>query len=103
MGKHSPGPWKVIEQGIYTHVAHSDLGYRIANVFNQSSGGDFAKEETNSNAALIAASPELYRDLEIAANSIELLARLTEGEINTKAMQLVAAFNLTLKKARGES
>lgn len=95
--KHTMGPWKVVEQDIYTHVAHNELGFRIANVFNQSSGGEFAKEEVKANAHLIAAAPEML-------HLVEVLLNVTVNAVDPNDFSDIRKqCRAVLAKARGES
>lgn len=70
--QHTPAPWKVDDEiGIYA-VTPGNL-HRIATVHHPLVG------EIDANANLIAAAPDLYRENEQAALSLEEAAKLLSG------------------------
>jgi hypothetical protein len=66
---HIPGPWHV-EQNEDGLVIHSDDGTEICEVTGQTFD-EYAEEETEANAKLIAAAPELLDALKMAECVIE--------------------------------
>ena len=59
--KHTPGPWYAVGDIIYKDIA--DRRYSIADVHHWS-------EETEANAQLISAAPDMLRELQIAFGTI---------------------------------
>lgn len=68
---HTPGPWKVVVFGTYARrkvMIKAHLDYLVANIPTFYPTGEHMDLEQRSNAALIAAAPDLLEALERAVN-----------------------------------
>ena len=96
--KFTPGPWEYDEHGQFIHK-NGDLSRRIADIrgygwLSLVKGMEPAAKELNSNAALIAAAPDLYEALEkIATKSLPNPA---------PGQKIIKLAEVALAKARGE-
>ena len=104
MPKFTPGPWSLLfndktkvvleQQGVAVFVADTYAGFTKS------------EEEQKANAALIAAAPEMYRDLHEAV--VEMCSNCPSGKnsggemCESTADCFVAKWKITLEKARGE-
>lgn len=100
--KHTPGPWLIAKTDAAFVYALNDRGYNRfwAHVIggNLRRGESTSKVETEANARLIAAAPDLLADLQEACDRIEdLVSRLggTDPEKATKQ------YRATIAKATG--
>lgn len=90
-GKHTPGPWKVRENGGLMQSVEAKRDWLVFKC-----GRDFmAREELEANARLIAAAPELLEALELLIAETDPL-RLNSGEPWCRVRAVIA-------KARGEA
>jgi hypothetical protein len=65
--KHTPGPWEIRTDNDGTHIVGGDRFYDIAKVVIESTD-TAAHYETQANARLIAAAPEMYEALKAIAS-----------------------------------
>ncbi len=102
MSKHTPGPWIVLTQGTGVSIAqdeeHPDRagGHRIAKMHS-------GKPTIHTDAALIAAAPDLLEALEASDAIVTILAGAsgeTEHSMVKRTAELTAA---AIAKARGQS
>jgi hypothetical protein len=67
MSKHTPGPWRVEAvdaEGTLVYHRVMSAGYRVAGVYTIRGGRGLSREESDANAHLIAAAPEMLAALE---------------------------------------
>lgn len=90
MSKHTPGPWRAVDNGTYFEIrsGYQQLGDACASKFLDD--GDNAQ----ANATLMAAAPQLLGDLTDAAAQLRKLG----GEVNAA---LAARFEATIAAAVG--
>jgi hypothetical protein len=110
MTKHTPGPW-AIEQFAHPYGRHEDrtITRRLANgnPFRIGRAYNIAgPEETDANARLIAAAPELLAALEIAERRIVELCRavcvLSGNPKKARAEDYAGEIREAIKKATGQ-
>ena len=107
MSKHTKGPWVVDEM---TSISPADdLSLEIASVQNidNVSGKWMLLEESQANARLIAAAPELYDELVQADAQMQMAYECVESGRYNEALLHLGALSRTrsaaIAKARGEA
>ena len=94
--KWTKGPWHASE---VASIWNSDESDEIADVWDHGRG----MEETQANAQLIAAAPDLYEALEQARDTILELINARNSEAEGSDEDWVGGINAALSKARGET
>lgn len=118
MSKHTPGPWEVIGQHVFTKLgaanAHGSKaserdGWNIATInpwacTNQDEEEeDMPASETMANACLIASAPELLEALEDIASDYAERFDMDSPSTNPGMKVVVENARAAIAKARGES
>ena len=100
--KFTPGPWIAVSRGCFgeTHEAdvHECAKWDVDMDDGEFMRGNFRMEDAN----LIAAAPELYEALRIAAKDLHMAACMISPEINPAFFETVKRARAVLDKARGE-
>lgn len=95
--KHTPGPWKLITDG------PAKTGFEVRQI---SSGVLLAETRFETDAALIAAAPEMFEALELLVNAIskcpEYLDAMKSHGFDIEVVDALKESKSILKKAGGE-
>ena len=95
--KHTSGPW-IHDRG----VVQTSVGHHVASVMGQYKGGYYSAEETDANATLIAAAPDLFDSLKRLTSVVQDALEDPELDGNGDLLEYeVTRALLALKKARG--
>ncbi len=92
---HTPGPWKV-DAGGFPILIEGPQGEYVASIEAATAEGD---EQGQINAALIAAAPELFKELERLVRLME--PREVAGCLNIPGLATLNGPRAALAKARG--
>ena len=95
MSKHTPGPWEVSKEGDYVFHRHGSVVMWIT--------GKMYKPNEKANARLIAAAPDMHKDL---TRCLDTLCLLMEYELDGTLMRflsdLIDEVSATVDKAEGK-
>jgi hypothetical protein len=92
--KFTPGPWELGDEAPLTIYAKD--GYAVTGIADADESEGGRPEEDVANAHLIAAAPEMYEALDVAADIIHA------AELHKTNPKAYAAIVEALKKARGD-
>jgi len=100
MNRHTPGPWIPLK-GIFWSVENED-GYRIASLVESENIGLPSNDDSQANAKLIAAAPDLLEALDRLTKWAEVMAEAQTCE-HTGDHPISGARKALIKALTGES